>query len=255
MSGRLEDRVVIVTGATKGIGRETARRLALEGARVACTGRDQTDGASVVAEIAAEGGRAIFVPHDVAREADWRRVIDRTEAELGPVYGVVNNAGAFMVKPLAETSLTDFQTLFDINVRGSYLGVRLGFEAIARSGAPGAIVMVSSLMGQVGFPGAVAYCATKGAMTGLTKTAAVEGAARAPRVRVNSLHPGVIWTPMITGQFGDDQALADAFAADTPLRIIGLPRYMADAIIYLLCDEAAHVTGIELTVDGGRGAD
>ncbi len=255
MSGALQDRVVIVTGATKGIGRETARLLAREGAKVACTGRNRDDGAAVVAEITAEGGTAIFIPHDIAREADWREVVRRTETELGGVYGVVNNAGAFFVKPLAETTEADFQDIYDINVQGAFLGVKLGFEAIARTGSPGAIVMVSSLMGQVGFPGATAYCATKGAVTGLTKTAALEGATMTPKVRVNSLHPGVIWTPMITGQFGDDQALQDAFAADTPLKIIGLPRYMADAILFLLGDDSAHVTGIELTVDGGRGAD
>ena len=151
MTGRLNDRVVIVTGATKGIGRETAKLLAREGAKVACTGRDAADGASVVAEIAAEGGRAIFVPHDVVSESDWRNVVAQAEAELGGVYAVVNNAGAFLVKPLAETTDTDFQYAYDVNVHGAYLGVKLGFEAIARAGAPGAIVNVSSLMGQVGF--------------------------------------------------------------------------------------------------------
>ncbi len=246
---------MIVTGATKGIGRETAKSLAAEGARVACTGRDREGGASIVAEIMANGGQAIFIPHDVAKAVDWEVVISRAEEELGGIYGVVNNAGGFVVKPLAETTEADFQSLFDVNVLGAFLGVKLGFEAIARTGGGGAVVMVSSLMGQVGFPGATAYCATKGAVTGLTKTAAIEGAAMTPPVRVNSLHPGVIWTPMITSQFGDDQALANAFAADTPLRMIGLPRYMADAIVFLLSDDSAHITGIELTVDGGRGAD
>ena len=116
-------------------------------------------------------------------------------------------------------------------------------------------INVSSLMGQVGYPNSIAYCATKGAVTAMTKTAAIEGAQMSPKVRVNSLHPGVIWTPMITGTFGDDQALADAFAADTPLRMIGRPEYMADAICYLISDDAAYVTGAELTADGGRGAD
>lgn len=255
MSGRLADRVVIVTGATKGIGRETAKLLAEEGAKVACTGRDQAGGASLIAEIEAAGGEAIFVPHDVAREADWRRVVDRAEGELGGVRGVVNNAGSFFVKPIAETTDEDFDDIFDVNVTGAFLGAKLGFEAIARTGQPGAIVMVSSLMGQVGFPGAVAYCTTKGAVTGLTKTSAIEGAAMSPPIRVNSVHPGVIWTPMITSQFGDDPALANAFAADTPLKMIGLPRYVADAILFLLSDESSHVTGAELTVDGGRGAD
>ncbi|HVN02409.1 MAG TPA: glucose 1-dehydrogenase [Caulobacteraceae bacterium] len=255
MTRRLADRVVIVTGATKGIGRETAKRLAQEGARVACTGRSAADGESVAAEIAAEGGRAIFVRHDVASVADWRDVIARAESELGAVYGVVNNAGGFFVKPLGETSEAEFDGIFDVNVLGAFLGVKAGFEAIARSGADGSIVNVSSLMGLVGYPGATAYCATKGALTGLTKSAALEGAQRTPRVRVNSLHPGVIWTQMITGQFGDDPALSDAFAADTPLRMIGLPEHMAEAILYLISDESAFVTGAELTVDGGRGAD
>ncbi len=256
MSGRLEGGVVIVTGATKGIGAETARALAREGAAVLATGRDEVGGEAVVAEITKDGGRGAFVRHDVGREEDWARAVETAERALGPVTGVVNNAGGFMVKPLAETTEEDFDGLYAVNVRGTFLGVQHGFRAIARSGRPGgAIVNVSSLMGQVGYPGASAYCATKGAVTGFTKTAALEGARFAPPIRVNSLHPGVIWTPMITSQFGEDQALSDAFAADTPLRMIGLPAYMADAILFLLSDESSYVTGAELTVDGGRGAD
>jgi NAD(P)-dependent dehydrogenase (short-subunit alcohol dehydrogenase family) len=254
MSGRLQDRVLVVTGATKGIGRATAVLLAAEGARVVATGRDAEGGAETLLQIHKAGGQAVFAPHDIRSEADWEKVAGEAD-RLGGLYGLVNNAGAFFVKPLAETTDEDFDDIYAVNVEGTFLGVRAAFKAIERAGKPGAVVNVSSLMGQVGFPGAVAYCATKGAVTGFTKTAALEGAAMSPKVRVNSLHPGVIWTPMITGQFGDSQELSDAFAADTPLKMIGLPEYMADAILYLLSDEAAYVTGAELTVDGGRGAD
>jgi NAD(P)-dependent dehydrogenase (short-subunit alcohol dehydrogenase family) len=133
--------------------------------------------------------------------------------------------------------------------------VKHGFAAIGATGRGGSIVNVSSLMGQVGYPGAVAYCATKGAITGMTKAAAMEGALMQPQVRVNSLHPGVIWTEMVTSQFGDSQELQDAFAAETPLKMIGLPEYVADAIVFLVCDDSSYMTGAELTVDGGRGAD
>lgn len=254
MAGQLQDRVVVVTGATKGIGRSAAVLLASEGARVVATGRDAEGGAETLREIAKAGGEGVFVPHDIRSEADWTRVAGEAE-RLGGLYGLVNNAGSFFVKPLAETTDADFDDIYAVNVEGTFLGVRTAFQAIQRTGKPGAVVNVSSLMGLVGFPGAVAYCASKGAVTGLTKTAAIEGAAMTPRVRVNSLHPGVIWTPMITGQFGDSQELSDAFAADTPLKMIGLPEYMADAILYLISDEAAYVTGAELMVDGGRGAD
>jgi NAD(P)-dependent dehydrogenase (short-subunit alcohol dehydrogenase family) len=254
MSRKLEDRVIVVTGATRGIGRAAAARLAGAGAKVVATGRDRAGGEETVRRIADRGDDAIFVPHDVTREADWERVMDAA-GERGGLGGLVNNAGLFFVKPLEETTETDFDRIHQVNVEGTFLGVRQAFRAFAAAGRGGAIVNVSSLMGQVGFPGATAYCATKGAITGLTKAAALDGAAMTPKVRVNSLHPGVIWTEMITGQFGDDPALAEAFAADTPLRRVGKPEHMAEAILYLISDDSAFVTGAELTVDGGRGAD
>ncbi len=254
MTAKFENRVIIVTGATKGIGRETALLLAKEGAMVVVTGRDAKGGDETVGAIIQAGGEAIFVRHDIASPADWDTVIAQAET-LGGLYGLVNNAGIFFVKPLEDTTEADFDGIYRTNVEGTFLGVKAAFAAIQRAGKPGAIVNVSSLMGQVGFANAIAYCATKGAITGFTKAAALEGAAMTPQVRVNSLHPGVIWTPMITSQFGDSKDLSDAFAADTPLKIIGLPEYMADAISYLMSDDASYVTGAELTVDGGRGAD
>ena len=255
MTGKLANRAIIVTGATKGIGRAACLTLARDGAKVVATGRDAKDGAETARLVNAAGGECVFVPHDIRREEDWERVFAKCGSVFGAPHGLVNNAGIFFVKPLADTSEEDFDAIYAINVEGTFLGVKHAFGSFAASKTKGAIVNVSSLMGQVGYPNAVAYCATKGAITAMTKTAAIEGAAMDPKVRVNSLHPGVIWTPMITSNFGDDQALADAFAADTPLRMIGLPEYMADAITFLISDDAAYITGAELAADGGRGAD
>ncbi|HTW35488.1 MAG TPA: SDR family NAD(P)-dependent oxidoreductase [Rhizomicrobium sp.] len=255
MSANLKDRTIVVTGATKGIGRATAAALTREGARVVATGRDRAAGEETRRRAEAAGSACLFIEHDVRDENGWETMFAAAEKQFGPVHGLVNNAGAFFVKPLADTSEADFDAIYETNVEGTFLGIREAFRWFKRSGTAGAIVNVSSLMGQVGFPNAVAYCATKGAITAMTKTAALEGAQMSPKVRVNSLHPGVIWTPMITDQFGDDPALQEAFAAETPLRMIGRPEYMADAILFLLGDDALLMTGAELTADGGRGAD
>ena len=251
----LTGKTALVTGGNRGIGRAAAIALAKAGANVVVTGRDAAAGAETERQVAASGGTAVFVPHDVTSEEDWARVVDAAVTRFGGLDIVVNNAGAFLLKGTAETTEADWDSIFDINATGTWLGVKHGMAAIAKTGRGGAIVNVSSLMGLVGFPQNAAYCASKGAVTGMTKSAALEGAAYTPPVRVNSLHPGVIWTEMITSQFGDDKALSDHFASETPLKIIGLPEYMADAILFLASDESSYVTGAALTVDGGRGAD
>jgi cyclopentanol dehydrogenase len=249
--GGFEGKVAIVTGATNGIGRETAIQLAAEGAKVIVTGRNAAAGAETVALATAAGGSAMFFQQDVGSEADWMRLIAVVDAAFGRLDILVNNAGQFLIKPLTETTLDDFNQQYQVNVEGGWLGIKYATPLLRRSGG-GAIVNVSSLMGLVGYPQSVAYCASKGALTALTKTAAIEGAPDG--IRVNSLHPGVIWTKMLEDIFGDGpirQALID----ETPIRLEGTPEHMADGILYLASDAARHVTGIELTIDGGRGAD
>ncbi|MEO0448852.1 MAG: glucose 1-dehydrogenase [Pseudomonadota bacterium] len=251
----LRDKVAIVTGASKGMGRSAAILLAQSGAKVIATGRSEEAGAETAEMMKSVGGEGIFLRQDITSESDWKTVCDAAVSQFRGLDILVNNAGVFMVKPIQDTSDDDFDWIYRTNVEGTFLGMKYGFEAMRNTGRGGAIVNVSSLMGQVGFPGASAYCATKGAITGMTKSAALEGAELSPPIRVNSLHPGVIWTEMITGQFGDDAALKEVFIDETPLKMIGLPEHMAEAIAYLASDQSSYVTGSELTVDGGRGAD
>ena len=253
--GVMEGKVAIVTGGTRGIGRAASVLLAREGAKVIATGRNEAAGAETERQIEAAGGEGAFVRADVTSADDWQCVTAEARKRYGGLDAVINNAGAFWLKPIAETTDDDFDQIYRINVEGTWLGIKYGFQEIAATRRGGAIVNVSSLMGQVGFPEGVAYCATKGAVTGMSKTAALEGAALDPRIRVNSLHPGVIWTEMLTDNMGEAEEVKAAFATETPLRSVGLPEQIADAILFLASDQSSYVTGAELTIDGGRGAD
>ena len=195
MTGKLASRAIIVTGATKGIGRSACLALAHEGANIIATGRDTKDGAETARLVKEAGGACIFIQHDIRNEADWERVFAHCATSFGAPCGLVNNAGVFFVKPLADTTEEDFDNIYAINVEGTFLGIKYAFLSFAASKTKGVIVNVSSLMGQVGYPNAIAYCASKGAITAMTKTAAIEGAAMDPKVRVNSLHPGSYGRP------------------------------------------------------------
>ena len=142
MRGRLHDRVAIVTGATRGIGRAAALKLAAEGAAVIATGRDEAAGAETQRLVTAAGGRCAFLRHDVAREADWERVTGEAMQRFGGLDVVVNNAGVFFVKPLAETTEEEWASAYAVNVEGVWLGVKHGFIAIARTGRGGSIINV-----------------------------------------------------------------------------------------------------------------
>lgn len=252
--GRVSGKVAIVTGATIGIGRAAAVLLAREGAKVIATGRRAEEGRETERRIRANGGDGVFLHQDVADEARWIEIVGEAKRRFGGLHILVNNAGAFDLKPVADTTLADFDRIYRTNVEGTWLGMKHAM-ALMRASGGGSIVNVSSLMGQVGVVNGTAYCASKGAITAMTKAAAAEGGSAVAPVRVNSLHPGIVWTEMIDTVVGTSQDIKDAMAQDTPLRFHGTPEDLANAILYLASEESAFVTGAELNVDGGRGAD
>ena len=246
---RLKDKVAIITGATSvGIGRETALRLSSEGAFLTITGRNEEEGQKTSDMVINEGGKCTYIKHDVSSEENWKEVIQETMNVYGSIDYLVNNAGQFWIKPIAETSLDDFKQICSVNIDGTWLGMK---HCLDRMNDGGAIVNVSSLMGQMGLPQGAGYCASKGAVTSMTKSVALEAAKR--KIRVNALHPGVIWTTMVGGGEGGDENLKNFFIQETPIRMVGLPEHMADAILFLCASN--YITGTDINVDGGRLAD
>ena len=252
MAGRVAGKVALVTGAAMGLGAETARRLAQEGARVMLTDLDEAAGDAVAAEIVAAGGNAAFLRHDVAQESDWEAVIAATVARFGGLQVLVNNAGiSGGTLPLLEHSLEDWRRVMSVNLDGVFLGLRHGGPAIAASGG-GSIINLSSILGKVGLPNAAAYCASKGGVLLLTKAAALEWAPLG--LRVNSVHPGFIETPMVTAAMRNAEngnEMRDQLISAHALGRFGTPREIADAILFLASDESSFMTGAELVVDGG----
>jgi NAD(P)-dependent dehydrogenase (short-subunit alcohol dehydrogenase family) len=250
--GRVAGKVALVTGAAMGLGAATARRLAEAGAAVMLTDRDVAAGEAVAQGITAAGDTAFFEPHDVAVEADWERVVAATVARLGRLDILVNNAGiSGGLLPLLEHSLDDWRRVMSINLDGVFLGLRHCGPVMAAQGG-GSIINLSSILGKVGMANAAAYCASKGGVLLLTKAAAVEWATLG--IRVNSVHPGFIDTPMVAGALHDAEngnELRDALIAAHPMARFGRSREIADAVVFLASDEASFMTGAELVVDGG----
>ena len=253
----LAGRVALVTGASRGLGLATARALAAAGAKVAVT--DLTAPEDLAHEI---GG--IARAQDVTSEADWAATMDWIKAEAGGLDILVNNAGLWMFKPITETTLDDWRRLHSVNVEGVFMGTRAAIPLLAerahlwRGGT--AIVNLSSVAGLQGAVGASCYNSTKGAVRLFTKGCAVELAPA--RIRVNSVHPGVIDTDMgrklvddfATAQGAGNNEMLAQVSAMHPLGHLGEPRNVADAVVFLASDRAAFTTGSELVVDGGMHA-
>jgi NAD(P)-dependent dehydrogenase (short-subunit alcohol dehydrogenase family) len=249
--GRVQDQPAIVTGAASGIGRAVAALLAAEGAPVVLVDRDAAGVATAAEEIAAAGGRALGVLADVTVDADCRRAVEACGAAFGPPRIVVNSAGLIRRTSVVETPEAEWDLVMAVNVKSIYLVGRHAIPPMAAAGG-GAIVNVGSGWGLVGGPRAASYCASKGAVVNLTRAMAIDHGPQG--IRVTCVCPGDPDTPLLRGearQLGEDEAAFMAAAADRPLARVGAPEDTARAILYLVSDEAAWVTGTTLVVDGG----
>ena len=255
--GRFDGRVVAVTGAAGGIGREVALRLASEGAAVVAVDLAGQALDAVVAEIAGAGGRAVAAVADVTDEAQVKAYVAVAVDTFGGLDALINNAGIEgSVRPLTETEAVDFDRVIAVNVRGVWLGMKHAAPAIAARGG-GAIVNTSSVAGVRGTPGIIAYGASKHAVVGMTKTAAVELAPM--RIRVNAVCPSPIETRMMRSlEAGmlptDPSAVHDQIAASIPLARYGEPSEVAALMCFLCSDDAVFLTGGAIPIDGGMAA-
>ncbi len=247
MSGQ----VVMITGALAGIGRATALAFAQNGARVVVSGRNEEAGEALAKELRAGGAEAEFFRVDVRYEDDVRDLVDQTVARFGRLDAAVNNAGAEgHPGPLTEQSVESYTATFGVNVLGTLLSLKHELRVMQPQGR-GSIINLSSTMGHKGAPNASLYIASKHAVEGLTKAAALEAAPFG--VRVNAVAPGPIDTGMLDRFTGSADRKAGLIAG-VPLKRVGTPKEVAETIVFLASDNAAFITGHILSVDGGKGA-
>jgi NAD(P)-dependent dehydrogenase (short-subunit alcohol dehydrogenase family) len=247
MDEQLIDKVVLVTGAARGIGRACVERFSAAGARVAATDILEDDLRDLCEKIVANGGEAFPLLQDVTDESRWEEVVTEVKDRWGRLDILVNNAGIGTFDDVKTETLEGWNTLIAINQTGVWLGMKHAGAAMEDQGG-GSIVNVSSIFGAVGgFGASIAYHASKGAVRTMTKNAALHWATKG--VRVNSIHPGFVDTPMIAATEGTE--VAQAILDMTPMGRLAQPEEIADAIVFLGSDLASYITGSELYVDGG----
>jgi 3alpha(or 20beta)-hydroxysteroid dehydrogenase len=239
---RVAGKVVIVTGGARGMGAAHAQALVAEGARVVLTDLREDEGLAIAAEL---GAHARFVRADVTSAADWKEAVEAARRNFGEVSGLINNAGILTTGTLEQTTVKEFRRSVDVLQVGVFLGMQAVIPSMKASGG-GSIVNISSTGGLVGFPDIIGYVAAKWAVRGMTKAAALELAPFG--IRVNSIHPGEIDTPMIAGLGGSD--VVPAFDR-IPLGRYGRPEEVAALATFLLSDQASYITGAEHVIDGG----
>ena len=254
--GRLSGKVALVTGGGSGIGAATCHLFAKEGAKVVVSDIDKQAGEAVAAAVAEQRGEACFQSLDVGEEAQWVEAVAAATARFGALDVLVNNAGVDLTGNVEQATLEDWRLTQRVNVEGVFLGTKHAIAVMRERG--GSIVNISSVAGIQGEAMQAAYCASKGAVRLFTKSAAVHCTRSGYKIRINSVHPGGVVTPMlktiaeqmVAAGVGD---MSDVLGA-IPMGRLAAPDEIAYGILYLACDESSYVTGSELVIDGGMTA-
>lgn len=244
---RVQGKVCLITGAASGVGREDALLLASQGARVVLTDLNEEAGRSVAAEI---GDNALFVRQDIASEADWQHVIKCTLERFGRLDVLVNNAAILLLGNIEETSLEQWQRVQKVNSDGYFLGCKYAISAMKETGG-GSIVNMSSVAALGALPMFCAYSASKGAVAAMTRAIALHCKQQGYRIRVNSVHPDGINTPMTQALTGGQPIPQDVLDSD-PMNRMAAPRDIANVVLFLASDESRFINGAEIRVDNGQ---
>ena len=250
--GRLRDKVALITGGASGLGKATGQLMAKEGATVILTDLQEVEGMAVSKQIIDNGGKSSFMKQDTTSEEGWREICDYILERHGHLDILLNGAGVGGSGiEIEDMDFSIWRNCLSVNLDGVFLGCKYGIKAM-RNGRGGSIINISSILGFAGLATATNYCASKGGVRLLTKAAALECARKTPIVRVNSIHPGFIDTPMVAGAIQRrGPEFRNYIEENVPLGKLGEPSDIAEGVVYLASDGAKFVTGTELTIDGG----